>query len=131
MKRQEIIDTLTERLRSLPTFNQVLLWDNVPNQYSTNAIYLKDTREKYEKKNSVWVATLRIELVAIVIETRDASAAVLGNLALRELIEAVTGLTIKGAFFNLADSFKYIDTKGVTACEVELNIDVKYQFGGK
>ena len=129
-KRQEIIDALTKKLRSLPTFNQVLLWDNVPNQYSTNAVYLKDTREKYEKKNSVYQATLRIELVAIVIETKNVPAANLGNLALRELIEAVAGLTVKGAIFNLIDSFKYIDTKGVTACEVELNIDVKYQFGG-
>ena len=127
-KRQEIIDALTKKLRSLPTFNQVLLWDNVPNQYSTNAVYLKDTREKYEKKNSVYQATLRIELVAIVIETKNVPAANLGNLALRELIEAVTGLTVKGAIFNLIDSFKYIDTKGITACEVELNIDVKYQF---
>ena len=126
--RQKIIDVLTDRLRSLPTFNRVLLWDNVPNQYSTNAIYLKDTREKYEKKNNVYVSTLRIELVAIVIETQDVSAADLGNLALTELIEAVMGVVVKGAIINLADSFKYIDTKGVTACEVELNIDVKYQF---
>lgn len=128
MRRQQIIDTLTESLRSLPTFNRVLLWDNVPNQYSTNAIYLKDTREKYEKKNNVYVSTLRIELVAIVVETPNTSATDLGNLALRELIEAVTSVEVKGVIFNLADSFKYIDTKGVTACEVELNIDVKYQF---
>ena len=127
-KRQEIIDALTEKMRSLPTFNRVLLWDNVPSQYEQNAIYLKDTREKYEKKNGVYQATLRIELVAIVIETRDVSAAVLGNLALTELIDGVTGLTVKGVVFNLADSFKYIDTKGVTACEIELNLDVKYQF---
>lgn len=109
-------------------FDRVLLWDNVPSQYSTNAIYLKDTREKYEKKNNVYVSTLRIELVAIVVETPNTSAADLGNLALRELIEAVTSVEVKGVIFNLADSFKYIDTKGVTACEVELNIDVKYQF---
>ena len=128
MKRQEICDALTKKLRSLPTFNRVLLWDNVPTQYSTNAIYLKDTREKYEKKNNVYVSTLRIELVAIVVETPNTSATDLGNLALRELIEAVTSVEVKGAIFNLADSFKYIDTKGVTACEVELNIDVKYQF---
>lgn len=126
--RQEIIDALTDKLRSLPSFNSVLLWDNVPTQYSTNAVYLKDTREKYEKKNSVYQAVLRIELVAVVIEQKESSAADLGNLAIRELIEAVTGLSVKGAIFNLVDSFKYIDTKGVTACEVELNIDVKYQF---
>ena len=126
--RQEIIDALTDKLRSLPSFNSVLLWDNVPTQYSTNAVYLKDTREKYEKKNSVYQAVLRIELVAVVIEQKESSAADLGNLAIRELIEAVTGLSVKGAIFNLVDSFKYIDTKGVTACEVELNIDVKYRF---
>lgn len=128
MKRQEIIDSLTQGLRSLPTYSRVLEWDNVPSQYSFNAIYIKDTREKYEKKNDLYQATLRIELVAIVIEQPDNSASVLGNLALRELIEAVRNLNVKGAIFNLVDAFKYVDTKGVTACEVELNIDVKYQF---
>ena len=128
MKRQQIIDAITDKLRSLTLFNRVLLWDNVPSQYSTNAIYVKDTRERYEKKNGVYQSTLRIEVIAIVIETSNTSATDLGNLALRELIEAVTSVVVKGAIFNLVDSFKYIDTKGVTACEVELNIDVKYQF---
>ena len=126
--RQHVVNALTDVIRSHTFMDRVLLWDNVPSQYSTNAVYLKDTREKYEKKNSVYQATLRIELVAIVVEEKNASAADLGNLALRELIEAVTNLRVSGVIFNLVDSFKYIDTKGVTACEVELNIDVKYQF---
>lgn len=126
--RSQIVSKLTTRLNALPGFSPVALWDNVPSQYSTNAIYLKDTREKYELKNSVYQATLRIEIVAIVIETKDESASELGNLVLAQLIGAVRSLKVKGVIVNLADSFKYIDTKGKTACEVELNIDVKYQF---
>ncbi len=128
LDRQQIIDALTAKLRSLPTYKRVLEWDNVPSQYSFNAIYLKDTREKYEKKNDLYKAVLRIELVAVVIEQPDNSASELGNLALRELHQAVRTLQVNGAIFNLIDAFKYVDTKGVTACEVELHIDVKYLF---
>ena len=126
--RQQIVDELTSLLDALPEFDNTALWNDVPSQYARNAIYLKDTREKYEKKNNLYQATLRIEIVAIAIETRDNSASVLGNIALRKLIGAVTQLSIKGVIVNLADSFKYIETRGRTACEVELNIDVKYQF---
>ena len=128
MLRQQIITQLTALLNAIPEYRNVALWDDVPSQYSHNTIFLKDTREKYEKKNSVYQATLRIEIVAITIETKDASAAELGNIALGKLIGAVTQLSMKGVILNLADSFKYIETKGRTACEVELNIDVKYQF---
>ena len=127
-KRQQILVELTQLLNDLEEFEDVALWDNLPSQYGQNAIYLKDTRASYEKKNNLYLATLRIEVLAIIIETSDKSAAELGNIALARLIGAVTQLSIKGVIVNLADSFKYIDTKGKTACQVELNIDVKYQF---
>ena len=132
--RQEIIEQLETLLRNISTtngyscdFNRVLLWDDVPTEYSQNAIYVKDTREKYEKKNK-YTATLRLEIIAIVIETQDNPATKLGNLALEDLIEAVSQLSVCSSIVTLVDSFKWIETKGKTACQVELNIDVKYQF---
>jgi hypothetical protein len=126
--RQAIVDELKTHLDALVNFNQVLLWDDVPTEYTQSAIYIKDVSEKYEKKNLVYVATLRIEIVAVVLETPQDTAAKLGNIALVDLIEAVSKLSLKGVIFNLVDSHKWIETSGKTACQVELNLDVKYQF---
>ena len=132
--RQEIIEQLETLLGNISTtngyssdFNRVLLWDDVPAEYSQNAIYVKDTREKYEKKNK-YTATLRLEIIAIVMETPDNRATKLGNIALADLIKAVSQLNVCGSMVNLVESHKWIETKGQTACQVELNIDVKYQF---
>jgi hypothetical protein len=126
--RQTIVDELTTLLTAVPDFNGVLVWDNLPAEYSQNAIYLKDSSEKYDRRNNKYVATLRIEIIAIVIETTGNTAEKLGNIALVNLIDAVQQLSVRGAIVDLVDSFKWIDTKGKTACEVELNIDVKYQI---
>jgi hypothetical protein len=67
--RQTIVDELTTLLTAVPDFNGVLVWDNLPAEYSQNAIYLKDSSEKYDRRNNKYVATLRIEIIAIVIET--------------------------------------------------------------
>jgi hypothetical protein len=126
--RQAILDELETLLAQLPDFNGVLVWDNVPAEYSQNAIYIKDCRERYEKRNVKYVATLRIEIVAIVVETSQLNASELGNIALVNLINAVKQLSVECAIASIVDSHKWIETKGKTACEVELNIDVKYQF---
>ncbi len=128
MKRQQVIDSITTALSTIPTFNGVLVWDDTPTEYSQNAIYIKDTREKYEKKNCKYLATLRIELIAVVIETSSNTADKLGNIALVDLINVVSQMSVPEVIVNLIDSHKWIQTKGKTACEVELNIDVKYQF---
>lgn len=133
--RQAILDTLTTALANISVangyqtdFNGVLVWDNVPAEYSQNGIYIKDTREKYEKHGNKYTSTLRVEVIAIVIETPSLTAAKLGNIALADLIKAVCSVSHPGVFVNLADSHKWVETKGKTACEVELNIYVKYQF---
>jgi hypothetical protein len=126
--RQEIVEDLKTHLDALPSFNAVLLWDNIPTEYSQNAIYIKDVSEKYEKKSQKYLASLKIEIVAVVLETAQDSAAKLGNIALDDLIQAVSKLSLKGVIFNLVDSQKWIETSGKTACQVELILDVKYQF---
>jgi hypothetical protein len=135
MIRQSIIEQIETALANIKItngystdFNGVLVWDNLPTEYGENAIYLKDTREKYEKQGNKYTCTLRIEIIAIVIETGSDTAAVLGNLALADLIKAVCAVSYRGAFINLANAEKWIETKGRTACEVELNLDVKYQI---
>lgn len=135
MDRQLIIDKLAAALSAISTangyqtdFNNVAVWDNTPAEYSENAIYIKDTREKYEDKNGRYLCVLRIEIIAIVIESGSNTAAELGNLALTDLIKAVTQVSHKGAFINLVDAHKWIETKGLAACEVELNLDIKYQI---
>jgi hypothetical protein len=135
MGRQSIIDQLETTLASISVangystdFSNVLVWDNTPTEYTENAIYIKDTREKYDKQGNKYTCTLRVEIIAIAIESGSNTADKLGNLALADLIKAVTKVSYPGAFINLADAHKWIDTKGKTACEVELNLDIKYQI---
>lgn len=135
MLRQPIIELLETTLRLISVasgyqtdFNGVLLWQSVPTEYGQNAIYVKDVLEKYEKHGTKYTAVLKVEIVAVVIETATDSAAKLGNLALADLIKAVSSISYPGAFFILKDASKWIETQGKTACQVELNIDVKYQF---
>jgi hypothetical protein len=135
MNRQSIIETLETALANITIangystdFNGVLVWDNLPTEYSQNAIYLKDTREKYEKQGNKYTCTLRIEIIAIAIETSTDTATKLGNLALADFIKAVCAVSQSGAFINLVSAEKWIETKGKTACEIELNLDVKYQI---
>ena len=135
MLRQPIIELLETTLRLISVasgyqtdINGVLLWQSVPTEYGQNAIYVKDVLEKYEKHGTKYTAVLKVEIVAVVIETATDSAAKLGNLALADLIKAVSSISYPGAFFILKDASKWIETQGKTACQVELNIDVKYQF---
>ena len=135
MLRQPIIELLETTLSSISVasgyqtdFNGVLLWQEVPTEYGQNAIYVKDVVEKYDKHGTKYTAVLKVEIVAVVIETATDSAAKLGNLALADLIKAVSSISYPGAFFILKDASKWIETQGKTACQVELNIDVKYQF---
>lgn len=135
MIRQSIIERIETALNNITIangystdFNGVLVWDNLPTEYGENAIYLKDTREKYDKQGNKYTCTLRIEIIAIAIETPTDTAAKLGNLALADLIKAVCTVSCPGAFINLVSAEKWIETKGKTACEIELNLDVKYQI---
>lgn len=132
--RQEVIEQLETLLKDISTANgyqtdfaQVRSWDDLPSQYGQNEIVFKDPRCKFEKKNN-YTSTVRIEIIAIVLETATASASKLGNIALEDLIRAVSKLSVCKLMVTLVDSHKFIQTKGKTACEIELNIDVKYQF---
>jgi hypothetical protein len=126
--RQQAIDQLTARLNAIPMFDGVLFWEQIPAEYGENALYLKDNQEKYTKKNGFYIATLRIEIIAVVIETPADTADKLGNLALAELIHAVNLLSVKDAFATLAESHKWVTTKGKTACEIELSLDLEYKL---
>ncbi len=130
-KIAEELETLLEDISTAngyaTDFDRVEAWRDVPAQYDRNYLFWRDTKEKYEKKNK-YTATLKIEIIAVVLETANARADVLGTIALADLIRAVSQLKVCGAIVTLDQSHKYIETKGKTAAQVELNIDVKYQF---
>jgi hypothetical protein len=128
MIRQQAIDQLSAHLSAIAMFDGVLFWSEIPADYGENALYLKDTQETYSKKNGFYVATLKIEIIAVVLETPTDNADKLGNLALSELIKAVELLKVKDAFATLAESHKWVQTKGKTACEIELSLDLEYKL---
>ena len=132
--RQQIIAQLSALLKAIGTdngystnFERVRVWDDIPTEYGVNEIIVKDPRVGFEKKNN-YTATVRIEIIAIVLENATNSASELGNIALEDLIRAVLKLSVCNSIVTLVDSFKWIATKGKTACEVELDIDVKFKF---
>lgn len=133
--RTEIVAKFEGALKSISTtngyftdFDRVLLWQEIPAEYSHNVIFLRDTREKYELKGSKYTCTLRLEIIAIVKATKDNPASVLGNLALTDLIRATTEVSSPKAFFILNSAEKWLETKGITVAQIELNIDAKYQI---
>lgn len=132
--RQKVTEELETLLENISTannyatdFDRVEAWRDLPAQYERNYLFWRDTKEKYAFKNK-YTATLRIEIIAVVVEKQNARADVLGTIALADLIRAVSQLKVCGAIVTLVESHKYIETKGKTAAQVELNIDVKYQF---
>ena len=109
-------------------FEQVTYWQATPSQYEKNYLNLKDELEEYQPKNKTYDAQLEIMIEAVVIETAQKSAADLGNLALKDLIAAVTSLTIPQGIVHLKQSNKFVETQGKTACLIELVIQVLYKF---
>lgn len=131
--RQQVVEQLETLLKEISVsndyqtdFDQVDIWDNLPAEYGQNKIIIKDTKEKYEKQNTQYKNTLRLEIIAIVLEKPNKSASELGTIALYDLKQAVKKLSVCGAVPTLVLSNKFVETKGRTACEVELQIDVKY-----
>ena len=109
-------------------FFAVTYWQATETQYEKNHLDYRDTTEEYDKNNLLYNTLLSIEIVAIVFETSTSSASDLGTLALEDLIRAIKGLSLDGVMFNLKRSHKYVETKGKTACHVELEIAVYYKF---
>ncbi len=133
MTRQQVVDELEKLLKSISTtnnyqtdFDDVRVWDDLPSEYGHNEIIFKDTKEKYEKKNVEYKNTLRVEIIAVVLEQSGKPASKLGTIALSDLKQAVKKMSVCGAVTTLITSDKWVSTKGRTACEVELHIDVKY-----
>ena len=134
-RRDEIVPVLLEQLKQISKeneystdFDQVTYWQATPSQYEKNHLNLKDGLEEYQPSNQKCNAQLEITIEALVIETAQKSAADLGNLALKDLITAVTSLKIPQAIVHLKQSNKFVETQGKTACLIELVIQVLYKF---
>ena len=108
-------------------FDRFLYWASTPNEYDYNYLIYRDTTEEYSFHNTYYKAKLNLEIIAIVIET-DTKAARLGNLALADLMRAVNQIASCGFLVNLNRSHKFVETKGKTACQIELEIDVTHRI---
>ena len=134
-RRQELVDAVGLELEKISTgnnystdFDRVTYWQDTPTEYRQNHLNFQDEEEKYQPENTQYDAALEIYLRAIVIETATSRASKLGNLALNDLIKAVSDLCLEGALIHLVDSRKWCETKGKTACLIELQIKVLYHF---
>ena len=140
-KRQQLLDILKSKLQTIKTgedstyktdFDKVTIHQDTPTQYEQNHLNITDSDEKYEWKNREYEAKVDIYLNAMVVETQT-PASELGNLALSDMIRAVLELANspdkKCFVIRLDESAKWIETKGKTACRVELKILATYRFG--
>jgi hypothetical protein len=125
-KRSEIVTELDRVLSQIPN-TTLIYWQDTPTQYDRNFLNYRDTTEEYKRQNQLHLARLNIEIVAVIIET-NVSAAELGNLALVELIGAVNNFSLKAITVDLLRSHKFVETKGKTAAQIELEIAVNYKF---
>ena len=134
-KRQLIVEAVNAALSVVQengvadtNFDKVTYWQDTDTQYGKNHLDYRDTTEEYTKKNTIYDATLNIEIVAVVYGDATLSAQQSGTLALADLIGAVRSLALPNCLFNLARSHKWVETKGKTACCIELELNVHYKF---
>ena len=127
-RRNEIVPIILEQLQTISTFDQVTYWQATPSQYEHDHLNVKDELEEYQPSNQKYDAQLEITIEALVVETAQKSAADLGNLALKDLIAAVTSLKMPQGIVHLKQSNKFVETQGKTACLIELVIQVLYKF---
>ena len=135
--RQPIINKLEEILTKISTvngyqtnFDKIVYWQDTPTEYSFNYLIYRDTTEEYERKGNSYLVKLALEIVAIVIENSDNQAANLGNLAIEDLIKAMANYQLCDTTLKLTRSHKFIETRGKTACQVELELSISYQIKG-
>ena len=108
-------------------FDRLLYWASTPTEYDYNYLIYRDTTEEYIKHGEKYKAKLNLEIVAIVIET-DTPAPILGTLALADLIRLIKSMKNCGFIINLDRSHKYVETRGKTACQIELELSVNYRI---
>lgn len=127
-KRQEIVDAFHDAVKDVGNFDKITYWQDTDTQYGKNHLDYRDTTEEYTKKNIVYDAVLNIEIAAVVYGDENITAQQLGTLRLSDLIRAVRSLVLPQCLFSLARSHKWVDTKGKTACCIELEVVVHYKF---
>ena len=118
---------ISRKNQNQTNFSKVTYWQDTPSEYGQNHLNFRDEEENYKIENQRYKAELDLYIEAIVVET-EKDAAELGTLALLDLIGAVKSLSLCGALFELVGSSKWVETKGKTACLVELKVKVKYKI---
>ena len=134
-RRQELVEVIGSELEKISKangyktdFDKVSYWQDTPTEYNKNHLNYQDEDERYKPENTNYDAALEIYIRAVVIGTSSSPAPKLGNLALNDLINAMEEVCLQGALIDLVDSRKWCETKGKTACLIELQIRVSYHF---
>lgn len=127
-KRQEILDEIASAILELGRFDKVTSWQDTDTGYGISHLDYRDTTEEYTKKNTVYDAALSIEIAAIVYGDETKTAQEMGTIVLTDLINTVRTLALPKCLFDLARSHKWVETKGKTACCVELELIIHYKF---
>ena len=135
MKRREIVEIVNNALANISTangyqidFSKVTRWQDTASEYEENHLDFRDETVEYKWINNYYEATLPISITAVVFETTDTPAAVMGTIVLEDLMKAVKTMVLCSGKFKLSRSHLYVETKGKTAAHVELEIVVDYKF---
>ena len=131
-RRGEIVDAIALSLNNITTngysYDKVTYWQDTSTQESKNHLDYRDTTEEEIVENKLKIGILSLEISAVVHGEGSVSAAEMGTIAIADLRQAVSNLNINRAIPLIRRSHKYVETKGKTACLVEVEIDVKYKF---
>lgn len=131
--REKIVNALVVALSQLDTVNYVFekktYWQDTDTQYEKNHLDLRDTTAEMERQNKLYQGVLNLEITAIVWASNTNDAANLGTMALNDLIRMVRNLVFPcSAVLNNIRSNKWIETRGKTACHVQLELQVNYKI---
>ncbi len=111
------------------SFDKYSNWQPTDTQYEKNHLDIRDEQEKSKRENGVYKTLLTIHVSAIIWESDKGTAEELGTLALADLIRAIRPLTLPGSgLIKNLESDKWVETKGRSQCQIELDIQVSYKL---
>ena len=130
-KRGEIVNAIATALNGMTTngysYEKITYWQDTNTQEDKNHLDYRDTTEEEIEQNGYKGAILQIEISAIVLGDGALSAAEMGTLAIADIRQTINSLRILGKVPLIRRSHKYVETKGKTACLVEVEAEVKYK----
>lgn len=131
-RRGEIVEAVAQTLLNITTngysYDSITYWQDTSTQESKNHLDYRDTTEEEVVENGLKLVILSLEISAVVHGDSSVEAPEMGTLAIADIRQAVSNLKINRTIPLIRRSHKYVETKGRTACLIEVEVDVKYKF---